>query len=175
MAQKLAQLSTQTDRDLELFARELHEATREQGDVSVWVYPHEETRWFSYPGSILLFGPPLFFDDYLEKQEIELLFRGNKLSSWANRVVSRPFEGLQNPNGYQGTAYQTPSTNTWFPTEDAAHHEAEKKALKKHQKKERKRLFEHQKEEGASKAHRKAEKKALKKHQKKERRRLEKH
>ena len=91
---------------------------------------------------------------------------------------------MSTPAVSSGSNWDTDEMQDW--DKDAAHHEAEKKALKKHQKKEgklltehqkeeKKLLTEHQKEEGTSKAHHKAENKALKQHQKQERRWLEKH
>ncbi|MCZ6714898.1 MAG: hypothetical protein O7B29_13220 [Deltaproteobacteria bacterium] len=140
MARKLEQLSTQSLRNLEGFVTELDMASREHAAVSIWAYPHEEARWFSYPGSILLLGIPFIADDYLEMREVELLFQGGRLLSWENRVLRSPFQSLlQGQNGYLGYGNQSygyqapfPSTNTWLPSKNTSHHGKGHKHHKRH-------------------------------------------
>ena len=129
VARELKESSTQTLLDLEWFVAELDRASGEHSALSTWVYPHEEARWFSYPGSILLFGLPLIDSAHLEKQEIDLIFEGNQLVSWETRVLSRAFENLNSENTY---VYQNPFPSNPFPF--SHHHYQSKKDIRHHKK-----------------------------------------
>jgi len=124
VAQRLEESSAQALRRLEEFIAELDDASSEHGAVSTWVYPHEEAKWFSYPLAILLFGMPFWGDDHLEKQQVDLLFEGNKLASWKKRVVRTAFKGWGEGQG----VYHDPFPSTTF-------HQYQSKKDRKHHKK----------------------------------------
>ena len=120
VARKLEQSSTQTLRSLEEFLVELDEARGGEGVVSTWVYPHEEAHWgevvilaiLPMAGWLLLSG-----DAHIEKQEVELLFEGNKLASWE----TRPAPSVPTMGTYY--VYQNPFPSTSFHSlKDTQHH-----------------------------------------------------
>ena len=106
VARKLEQLSTRTLRTLERIVAELNEASGEQDVRSTWVYPHEE-EVSAWRIALAIFTPVP-----IEKQQVELLFEGNKLVSWETRAA--PVVPTTSAYGYQNS-YQDPFPSMTFP------------------------------------------------------------